>query len=207
MTFPRTKIQPPRPRAGSVVARPALEARLAQALLERPLVLVCAAAGYGKTSALSSLVGGRALGPGTAMAWIACDEGDELQRLLECLVAALEPYDLPWRTAPEALVAAAAGPAEAMRSVAGEFINTLDACDVPHGVIVFDDLHRVADPACFRFLDLLLERLSARWTLALSSRHEPPRCMRWRPPAGCPATRPARCWSAPRAGPPVCVWR
>jgi LuxR family maltose regulon positive regulatory protein len=174
MTFPRTKIQPPRPRAGSVVARPALEARLAQALLERPLVLVCAAAGYGKTSALSSLVGGRALGPGTAMAWIACDEGDELQRLLECLVAALEPYDLPWRTAPEALVAAAAGPAEAMRSVAGEFINTLDACDVPHGVIVFDDLHRVADPACFRFLDLLLERLSARWTLALSSRHEPP---------------------------------
>ena len=49
--------------------------------------------------------------------------------------------------------------ADEQRAVAAEIINTLDACEVPHGVIAFDDLHRVDDPAFFRFLDLLLERM------------------------------------------------
>jgi LuxR family maltose regulon positive regulatory protein len=169
--FARTKIQPPRPREGSLIARPALEARLAEALASHRLVLVCAAAGYGKTSALARQL--ERLPPGHVMAWVSADEGDDLQRLLECLFAALEPFDPPWRSAPEALVAAAAEP-QALRAVATELINTLDACDVVHGVIVLDDLHRVTEPAWFVFLDLLLERLSPRWTMAVASRDEPP---------------------------------
>lgn len=43
-----------------------------------------------------------------------------------------------------------------------------------HGVLVFDDLHRVDDPAFFDFLDRLLERLSPRWTVAVATRHDPP---------------------------------
>jgi LuxR family maltose regulon positive regulatory protein len=173
MNFARTKLLPPRPRAGLLVQRAGLQRRLGEALLTRKLVLLCAPAGYGKTATLAQQVD--ALPAGTALAWIAADEGDDLSRLLDCLVTALEPWDPPWRTAPEAFVSAAADatPRE-RRAMADEVINTLDACDVEHGVIVVDDLHRIDDPAVFAFIDHLLERLTPRWTLALTSRHDPP---------------------------------
>ena len=172
-SFARTKIRPPRPRGASLIARPALESRLVGALQTHRLVLVCAAAGFGKTSALASLA--EALPAGTAFAWVSCDEGDDLRILLGCLVAALEPYDPPWRVDPQALVRsiADAPPPETLRTAAAELINALDATDVPLGVIVLDDLHRVADAAVPAFLDLLLERLAHRWSLAIGSRSAP----------------------------------
>lgn len=172
MSFPRTKIQPPRARS-VLVERGELRARLADALTSRALVLLCAPAGYGKTTLLASEV---ARWPeSSALAWVSADAGDDLQRLLECMLAALEPYDPPWRTAPEALLAAVGrAQADSCRQAAAEIINTLDACAAPRGLIVFDDVHRVGDPAFFRFLDQLVERRSPRWTLALTSRTEPP---------------------------------
>lgn len=173
MTFPRTKIQPPRPRVGALIERRGLEARLGPALLTHRLVLLCAAAGYGKTASLSRQID--RLPPGTAHAWVAADEGDDLHRLLGCIVAALEPYDPPWRIAPEALVAqAASGDPRQRHAAAAELLNALDACEVPHGIIVLDDMHRVDDPAVFEFIDLLLERMGPRWTIVVSSRTEPP---------------------------------
>src|SRR5262245_17056461 len=80
--FARTKIQPPRLRAATLVARPVLEPRLRDALLSQRLVLVWAAAGYGKTAALARQV--ETLPAGTAAAWITADEGDDLHRLLDC---------------------------------------------------------------------------------------------------------------------------
>ena len=171
VTFPRTKIQPPRPRA-TYVARGALEGRVAGALRERRVVLACAPAGYGKTMLLAHAL--TQLPPGHAVAWVAADAGDDLQRLLECMLAALEPFDPPWRTAPEALVQRVAASAEDARAVAAELINALDAVEVERGVLVLDDLHRVEDPAFFRFLDVLLERMGARWTFVLASRTDPP---------------------------------
>jgi len=173
MAFARTKIQPPRPRAATLVERVQINARLADALLQQRLVLLSAAAGYGKTTALAQQL--PRLPAGTALAWVAADEGDDLHRLLECLIGALEPHDPPWRTAPEALIGLAAHGCAARRSqAAAELLNTLDACDVGHGVIVFDDLHRVVDAPFFEFLDHLLERLSPRWTLVIATRHDPP---------------------------------
>jgi LuxR family maltose regulon positive regulatory protein len=172
MTFALTKIQPPRPRAG-VVAREDLESRLVAALESQRLVLVCAPAGFGKTAALARALA--RLPPGTGIAWVAADEGDDLERLMECLLAALEPCDPPWRSAPERLAARVAAAGEAERqTLAAEIINTLEATGVPHGVIVFDDLHRVIDAGFHAFLELLVERLGARWTIALASRSEPP---------------------------------
>lgn len=171
MAFARTKIQPPRPRA-SFVERGALHDRLADALATRRVVLLCAPAGYGKTMLLAQETA--RLPDGVALAWISADAGDDVQRLVECMLAALEPFDPPWRTAPESLLARVGRSADEDRAVAADVINALDSCEVPHGVIAFDDLHRVADPDFFRFLDLLVERMSPRWTLALSSRTEPP---------------------------------
>ena len=172
MTFPRTKIRPPQPRA-AYVERGTLQARLAEALSARRVVLVVAPAGYGKTMLLAQAIA--RMPADRAVAWISVDAGDDLQGLVECLLAALEPFDPPWRTAPEALLAQL-GQREAddRRSVTAEIINTLDACEVPHGVIVLDDLHRVDDPAFFRFLDQMIERMTPRWTLVLASRVEPP---------------------------------
>lgn len=172
MSFARTKIQPPRTRA-ALVERGHLQAQVAQALVTRPLVLFCAPAGYGKTTLLAAEAA--RLPASHALAWISVDGGDDLRRLLECTLAALEPFDPPWRTAPEALLATLGrGTDDARRTVAAELINTLDACDVPRGLIAFDDVHRVADLAFFHFLDHLVERMSPRWTVALTSRTEPP---------------------------------
>ena len=178
-SFARTKIQPPRTRPGSLIARPALQQRLVEAMTSRTLVLVTATAGYGKTSALTQAM--QALPAGTAVGWIGCDQGDTPLQLFSCLIAALEPFDLPWRTDPESLLGAAvaggtapAAQRKAQRHMATELINALDACEVPHGVIVVDDLHRVEHHAVFAFLDLLLERFTPRWTFVLASRHPPP---------------------------------
>jgi LuxR family maltose regulon positive regulatory protein len=171
MTFARTKIKPPRTRA-AFIERGRPQSRLRDALLHRRMVLLCAPAGYGKTTLLAHELA--RLPPGTAVAWISSDPGDDLQRLLECTLAALEPYDPPWRSAPEGLVSRAAASVDAQRDVAAEIINTIDGCNVERGVIAFDDLHRVEDPDWFRFLDHLIERLGARWCIVVTSRTEPP---------------------------------
>ncbi|HMO48411.1 MAG TPA: LuxR C-terminal-related transcriptional regulator [Rubrivivax sp.] len=171
MSFARTKIQPPRQRPGSI-ARPALEARLDAALRLQRLVLVIAPAGFGKTAALTRQIA--RLPEGSALAWVSCDEDDDLQRLLACLCAALEPYDPPWRSDPETLGARAAGSRSQRREAADELLNTLAACEVPRGVIVFDDLHRITDPALYDFIELLLPDLPPHWVLVLAGRETPP---------------------------------
>lgn len=171
MSFARTKIQQPRPRSGLLLPRPALEQALVEALQSHRVVLVCAAAGYGKSALLSRAL---ELLPDQASAWISLDEGDDLHRLLDCMIAALEPFDPPWRTAPEGLISAATRPdGRALADVADEIVNTLDACELKHGVIVLDDVQHLSDPACLSFLDRWLQRMSPRWTVAIAARHEP----------------------------------
>lgn len=170
MSFARTKIQPPRQRTGRV-ARPALEAALSQALAHGRLTLVSAPAGFGKSVAVAGQV--ERLGDAVALAWVSVDEDDDLPRLLECLFAALEPYDLPWRQAPESLAAAVGHSRESRRAVATQLVNTLAATEVERGLLVFDDLHRTPDPAVHEFLDLVLEHLPEHWGVVIATRVDP----------------------------------
>jgi hypothetical protein len=101
-----TKIQRPLLRPALTVARPALEQGLVQALGEQRLVLLVAPGGCGKTALLARALDQLPVGHGVA--WVALDAGDDLHRLLQCLWQALEPFDLPWRTSPEALAHMAA---------------------------------------------------------------------------------------------------
>lgn len=169
--FAVTKIRPPLART-SLVARLSLEQRLGDALATRPLTLICAPAGFGKTTALARQVG--RLPKDTALAWIGADVDDDLHRFLRCLFAALEPFDLPWRVAPDALVAAAVNSRGERREVAAAVLNTFAASEQQRGLVVVDDLHRIADPAVFDFLDHLLDRLPAHWGIAIASRFDPP---------------------------------
>jgi LuxR family transcriptional regulator, maltose regulon positive regulatory protein len=166
-----TKLQPPRTRAG-LIERSRVEQKLGEALAGRRLTLICAPAGFGKTAALARQI--PLLPKGTALAWIAADEHDDLHRFLRCLFLALEPFDLPWRADPTALIAAATGvPSDLDVAVTG-LVNAMAACEVPRGLVVIDDGHRIGDSAVFKFLQLLLDRLPAHWGVALSSRVEPP---------------------------------
>lgn len=171
-SVPQSKIRPPVPRQGTQLPRPALEARLRDALATHRAVLLDAPAGYGKTALLVRALG--ALPADQGLAWVSLDRGDDLHRLLEALFAALEPYDPPWRMAPEGLLLAALqGDAAGRRQSVDGLVNALDACALARGVIVLDDLHHLDDPAAQPWLALLLEQLGPRWTLVLSSRETP----------------------------------
>lgn len=169
--FATTKIQPPRQGAARV-ERPALDAALRAALLAHRAVLLQAPAGFGKTATLAAQIALQA--PREALAWVALDEDDDAERLFACLAAALERFDLPWRAAPEALVQLAGGDAPSLRRAATELVNALAAADVPHGLLVLDDLHRVKSSGAFALLDALLAQLPPRWTLLLAGRTAPP---------------------------------
>ena len=182
--FAITKIQPPRSRVHRV-ERPMLSAALTRSLAEHRIVLLQAPAGFGKTALLAAQW--PHLPAGTALAWVSLDEDDNAQRVFACLVAALEPYDLPWRTDPEALVALVGGNDESSEGSAGarraiaELQNALAGADAPRGVIVLDDLHRMQAPRAHALIDALIERLPTQWTVVLSTRVQPVQALaRWR---------------------------
>jgi LuxR family maltose regulon positive regulatory protein len=225
-TFARTKIQLPRPRA-DLIARDALEAALGAALAQARLTLLLAPAGWGKTSALARQIA--RLPAGSALAWVAADEDDDVPRFLAALGAALEPLELPWRVAPSAL-GTLSETERGLRMVADELVNALAEAEVARGLIALDDVHRLTDPRLFELLAALLERLPPRWGLVLASRTEPPLPIaRWRArgelaefrQTSCASTpprwlrccarrapappRPTNCCGAPRAGPPGCA--
>ncbi len=170
LRFPAAKIQPPRLRM-SRLPRTRIDGAIAAALAAHRVVLLQAPAGFSKTTALAALL--QQLGSGTASAWVSVDDDDDAERLFACLVAALEPHDLPWRTAPEALVALAGSGSGLKRAVA-ELLDALADSGVPRGVIVLDDLHRAGSSSAFTLLDTLIERLPPRWALLLASRTPPP---------------------------------
>ncbi len=169
--FAATKIQPPR-QWHARVQRPQLDTALREALLTHRVVLLQAAAGFGKTSTLAAQLSQQQ--PGEALAWVSLDPDDDAERLFACLVAALEGHDLPWRTAPEALIELAGADDASRRRAATELLNALAGAEVTHGLIVLDDLHRLQATSAFALLDLLVERLPPRWTLLLASRTTPP---------------------------------
>jgi LuxR family maltose regulon positive regulatory protein len=153
------------------IDRPALDAELASALMRARLVLVCAPAGYGKTIALVHALSRPA--PGRAHAWVSVSDEDDLSSLLACLLMALDPLDLPWRHSSDDWPSQVLTD-EGMALVASSLQQVLEHADCEHGVIVLDDLHRLSDVRAHAFLNLLVERLPARWTLAIASRQRPP---------------------------------
>ena len=168
--FALAKIQPPKLRT-DLVERGVLELALRGALQSQRLVLLLAPAGYGKTVALAQQL--RKLPADCALAWISADENDHLPRFLECLSAAVEPHDLPWRMAPDALATLALSE-HGLRDAASELVNALAGADAVRGLIVIDDAHRIADPRVWKFLQAAIERLPAAWGVVIASRVEPP---------------------------------
>jgi LuxR family transcriptional regulator, maltose regulon positive regulatory protein len=177
LAFARTKIKPPRQRA-DLIDRGALQTQMSQALQQQKLVLLLAPAGWGKTSALARQLA--ILPPNTRVAWVSADEEDDVPRLLAALTAALEPLELSWRVSPAALGTLALG-SRGVQQAAAEVVNALAEAEVTRGLLILDDIHRIADLKVFDFLSALADWLPERWGLVLSSRTEPPLAFaRWR---------------------------
>jgi ATP/maltotriose-dependent transcriptional regulator MalT len=162
----RTKLFRPRS-ASDVITRTRLIERL-NAALEGEITLVCAPAGFGKTTLLTQWV--QTIDRPTA--WLSLDEHDnELPVFVQSLAASLQTVF------PDAFGAIAAL-LKAPRILPPEQIAPLlinDLTDVPDDVIlVLDDYHLIHTNEVHTLLELLVEHLPLQVRLVLICRSDPP---------------------------------
>jgi LuxR family maltose regulon positive regulatory protein len=163
-----TKLHVPRPQAG-FVPRPRLTIALDKALARR-LILVCAPAGFGKTSELAHWASSRRDG----LAWLSLDTADnDPARFWRHVLAAVDRVrpgigdqagpllDASVASSPEALVTA--------------LINEMAAQPGdPEVVLVLDDYHLIAAAPVHASLTFLLEHMPPGLRLVLATRSDPP---------------------------------
>ncbi len=162
----RTKLYRP-PVAADVVRRGRLHDRLDEGR-RRPLTLVSAPAGYGKSTLVSHWLETRT----EPCAWLSLDETEsDLRVFLDYLVAVVRTI------APEACPKTLAlRDAEALPEapvLAGLLINELDAIEAPF-ILALDDYHRIREPGVHELLSRLLEHPPRPLHLVLISRRDPP---------------------------------
>jgi len=131
------------------------------------LLLLCAPAGFGKTSFLAMRCHSLAAQRGTAVAWLALDEGDnDPARFLAYLVAAVAQAIMPESLAIDPIGAS-------VEAVLTQLVNTLAMID-RDVVLVLDDYHLINAPAVHTAVAFLLDHLPNRDCLAIGSRSDPP---------------------------------
>jgi len=179
------------PASCTLVSRPHLLRRLDEGLQPRKVLsLVCAPAGYGKTTLVAEWVktltpypSGGPLGSSTnpvglataqvvQTAWLTLDAGDDdLARFLTYLTAALQPLK---PGAGNGMLALLQAPRPAPpRVLATLLIN--DLAEIPgRFAVVLDDYHAVSSQPIHDFLGLLIEHAMAGMRLVIVSRADPP---------------------------------
>lgn len=142
------------------------------------LVLVCAPAGFGKTTLMAQWLAPNEPGetaappPSQRVAWLSLDAEDDIpRRFLTHLVAALQVVDPHVGAEASALMEADRG--LAAEAVLVSLINDLD--ELPGQVVlVLDDYHVIEEPAVHESVTFLLAHLPARVTVAITTRADPP---------------------------------
>ncbi len=167
------RVRPPVP-AASVLARPALEARIADGL-DRRLTLIIAGAGFGKSTLIARLATTR------PMAWYAVDATDRQVGALAAGVAEAIRGPLPAFGSDVVEVETAAAPSsesEALERASGSANLLMDALDetlTGDLVLVLDDLQELeAVAAPWRFIETIVRSAPAALHLVLLSRTELP---------------------------------
>jgi len=169
--LPLTKFRVPRARR-ELLARPGLLATLHASVESHPVTLICAPAGFGKTTLMAQLADDCA-GPERAV-WVALDESDDdPAHLLATLVQSLSSLNLQWDRDPAALVANVAGRGSEARAVLAGIVNALCTASTGRLIWLLDDLHRLGDSATLALLEALIERLPEHVALVIGSRLAP----------------------------------
>lgn len=160
-----TKLFAP-PCAAQAVARGRLVEQL-NGGLARKLTLVCAPAGFGKSSLLAEW----AAVCRRPCVWVSLDAGErDVQQFLAYLVAAVQTVDASLGTNAQALLQST--PPPSARAVLTALLNEL-AEDLAAMLLVLDDYHLVACEPVDEALAYLIEHLPPQMHVALASRHEP----------------------------------
>src|SRR6266581_667732 len=165
MSLLQTKLYRPRSRS-DMIPRARLLERL-NAGLGGKVTLVCAPAGFGKTTLLVTWV--ETIDRPTA--WLSLDEhDDDLAIFVRSLTAALQSVFPDAFGATASLLQATRFPA--LDSLVALFSN--DLADVPEDLLlVLDDYHRIHTSEVHSLLELLVKHLPAQVHLVLSSRSDP----------------------------------
>ena len=192
-----TKLNRP-PVTADWVDRPRLIEQLNHGLQQGPLTLVCASAGFGKTTLVSSWIESLAASgrPPTPAAWLSLDESDsDLMVFLRYFVAAIRTVFPESCAETFALLRAPTRYAQMPLVVALGNEHRAIACAAC--VLVLDDYYTIRDEAVHDFLSELLRQWPQRLHLVLISRSNPPL-----PLANCaPKAR------SPRSARSICVSR
>ncbi len=164
-----TKLAIPAVRS-DLVARPRLTNQL-QHGIQRPLTLIAAPAGFGKTTVLSAWLENAPF----SAAWMSLESGDDdLARFWSYVFTALERV-YPGAGAPALALLQGAAPQQlpSVESVLTVWINGLAA--LPHEVaLILDDYHVITAPAIHRSVTYLVEHLPPRFHLVIATRADPP---------------------------------
>jgi len=156
------------------LTRPRLSKRLDAALRCR-LTLVCAPAGFGKTTLLSewiALQAGRSTSSAPSAAWLSVDKEDnDPDRFWTYFVAALQTVqpDLGQRS----LEMLETGKAPSIRALLTTLVNDITQARRDF-VLVLDDYHEITSKSVHESLAFLVEHLPPRAHLVLATRVDPP---------------------------------
>ena len=163
----RTKLSVPSARA-SLVPRPRLGKRIEEGT-ERKLTLVCAPAGFGKTTLLGAWTSD--LPSGRSVAWLSLDASDnDPARFWRYFVAAIEQLRPGSGESTLALLGSPQAPP--IEAVLTTLLNGLAELDAD-AVLVLDDYHLIESRAIHEALAFLVEHLPPRMHLVISTRADP----------------------------------
>jgi LuxR family maltose regulon positive regulatory protein len=164
----KTKLAVPPARA-SLVERQRLMSRIALGM-QRKLTLICAPAGFGKTTLLSAWRASSA-GRDIPVAWVSLDDGDnDPTRFWTYITAALDSLSAGASVNAQALLRSPQPPP--IEVILTELINALATVsrDV---LLVLDDYHVIATPAIHTALTFLLDHLPPQLHVVIASRTDP----------------------------------
>jgi LuxR family maltose regulon positive regulatory protein len=160
-----TKLYIPLPRP-NLVPRPKLINRINEGISQK-LVLICAPAGFGKTTLLSDW----ACQVDQPVAWLSLDAGDnELKRFLIYLVTALQTIDDHICHTIQAMLQSPQP--ISFEIVLTEIINEVASLS-QNLVLILEDYHVIEDQAIHEALSFLVEHLPPEMHLVISSRSDP----------------------------------
>ncbi len=173
MSMLATKFHVPAPRRHAL-ARPRLvDPLLSDSREDRKLTLICAPAGFGKTTLLSQWVRRvRVADPGVRVAWLSLDAGDnDPARFLNHLVAGMHGVDAGIGSGAKALLDATQ--AAAAEPVLVALINDVAQAGAAF-IVVLDDYHAVEARPVHDAVAFLLDHSPPQLHLAMASRSDPP---------------------------------
>ena len=147
------------------VSRPRLEQALAD-VISRPLTLVIAPAGSGKTIFLSSWLGHASV----RTAWLSLEElDDDPVALWTGVIGALEPLAPGCGRAAQGLIAGGASAGDVVRVL----LAGLEEVSPDDGVLVLDDVHHIKDPLTAESLALFVQHLPSWLHVVIAARTDP----------------------------------